>query len=85
MNKFRELSREQSEASEIVELYRRFTQREADCATAQDMLDAGDDDVDMVAMARDEIAACDADIETLNAALQATLLNGPPVLKVSDC
>jgi peptide chain release factor 1 len=78
MTKFRELSREQSEASEIVELYRRFTQREADRATAQEMLDAGDDDADMVAMAREEIAACDADLVSLNAALQATLLPRDP-------
>ena len=78
MNKFRELSREQAEASEIVELYRRFTQREADRATAQEMLDAGDDDADMVAMAREEIAACDADLATLDAALQATLLPRDP-------
>ena len=78
MTRFRELSREQSEASEIVELYRRFTQREADCATAQEMLDAGDDDADMVAMAREEIAACDADLASLDAALQATLLPRDP-------
>ena len=78
MNKFRELSREQAEASEIVGLYRRFTQREADRATAQEMLDAGDDDAEMVAMAREEIAACDADIESLETALQATLLPRDP-------
>jgi len=78
MNKFRELSREQAEASEIVELYRRFTQREADRATAQEMLEAGDDDAEMVAMAREEIAACDADLESLEAALQATLLPRDP-------
>jgi peptide chain release factor 1 len=78
MNKFRELSREQAEASELVELYRRFTQREADRAAAQEMLDAGDDDAGMTAMAREEIAACDADLETLDAALQATLLPRDP-------
>jgi len=78
MNKFRELSREQAEASEIVGLYRRFTQREADRAAAQEMLDAGDDDADMAAMAREEIAACDADLESLDAALQATLLPRDP-------
>jgi peptide chain release factor 1 len=78
MDKFRELSREQSEASEIVELYRRFTQREADRATAQEMLDTGEDDADMAAMAREEIAACDADLESLDAALQATLLPRDP-------
>ena len=52
MGRFRELSREQAEAAEIVELYRRFTRREADRTTAQEMLDAGDDDADMAAMAR---------------------------------
>jgi peptide chain release factor 1 len=78
MGKFRELSREQSEASEIVELYRRFTQREADRAAAQEMLDAGDDDADMAAMAHEELAACDTDLESLEAALQATLLPRDP-------
>ena len=76
MNKFRELSREQSEAAEVVELYRRFTQREADRADALGMLEDGD--ADMAAMARDEIAACDADLELLDAALQATLLPRDP-------
>ena len=78
MTKFRELAREQSEASEIVELYRRFTQREADRADALEMLAGGEDDADMAAMARDEIAACDADLESLDAALQATLLPRDP-------
>jgi peptide chain release factor 1 len=78
MAKFRELAREQSEASEIVELYRRFTQREADRAGALEMLAGGADDADMAAMARDEIAACDADLESLDAALQATLLPRDP-------
>ncbi len=78
MGKFRELAREQSEAAEIVELYRRFTRREADRAEALAMLDDGGDDADMVAMAREELAACDADLESLDAALQATLLPRDP-------
>jgi len=78
MGRFRELSREQAEAAEIVELYRRFTRREADRTTAQEMLDAGDDDADMAAMAREEVAACDADLASLEAALQATLLPRDP-------
>ena len=78
MTRFRELAREQSEASEIVGLYRRFTQREADRADALAMLDAGEEDADMAAMARDEIAACDVDIESLETALQATLLPRDP-------
>ena len=78
IGKLRELSREQSEASEIVALYRRYTQREADRAAARDMLDSSADDAEMVAMAREEIAACDADIESLDTALQATLLPRDP-------
>jgi peptide chain release factor 1 len=78
IRKLRELSREQSEAAEIVELYRRFTQREADRAAAQDMLAESADDAEMSAMAREEIAACDADIESLASALQATLLPRDP-------
>jgi peptide chain release factor 1 len=78
MAKFRELAREQSEAAEIVELYRRFTRREADRADALEMLAAGEDDADLAAMARDEIAACDADLESLDAALQVTLLPRDP-------
>ena len=78
MNRFRELAREQAEAAEIVALYRRFTQREGDRASAQEMLDAGDDDAEMTAMARDEIAAADADLASLDAALKATLLPRDP-------
>jgi peptide chain release factor 1 len=78
LNKLRELSREQSEASEIVALYRRFTQREADRRAASELLEASADDADMTGMAREEIAACDVDIEGLNAALQATLLPRDP-------
>jgi len=78
LNKLRELSREQSEAAEIVALYRRFTQREADLAAARELLDASADDAEMQGMAREEIVACSADIESLHAALQATLLPRDP-------
>jgi peptide chain release factor 1 len=78
LNKLRELSREQSEASEIVALYRRFTQREADLATARELQDESGDDADMLAMAREEIVACESDLVALDAALQATLLPRDP-------
>jgi peptide chain release factor 1 len=78
ITKLRELSREQSEASEIVALYERFKQREADQAAARELLDSSDDDAEMAAMAREEIAACEADLESLDAALQATLLPRDP-------
>jgi peptide chain release factor 1 len=76
--KLRELSREQSEASEVVALYRRFTQREADLAAARELLETSADDAEMVAMAREEIAAAEGDLEALEVALQATLLPRDP-------
>src|SRR5215475_14188146 len=57
IGRLRELSREQSEASEVVALYRRFTQRESDLAAARELLETSADDADMVAMAREETAA----------------------------
>jgi peptide chain release factor 1 len=76
IGRLRELSREQSEASEVVGLWRRFQQREADLAAARELLDSGD--AEMVEMARDEIADCEADLARLDAALQATLLPRDP-------
>ena len=76
IGRLRELAREQSEASEVVGLYRRFQQREADLGEARELLDSGDDE--MVAMAREEITACEADLVALDAALQATLLPRDP-------
>ena len=76
IGRLRELSREQSEASEVVGLYRRFQQRECDQAEARTLLDSGDDE--MIAMAREEIAACETDLAELDAALQATLLPRDP-------
>jgi peptide chain release factor 1 len=76
--KLRELAREQSEAAEVVGLYRRFLQREADRAAARELLEASGDDPEMAAMAREEIAATDADLAALEEALQATLLPRDP-------
>ncbi len=78
LTKLRELAREQSEAADVVALYRRYTHREADRATAREMLEASDDDPEMIAMAREEITACEADLASLDAALQATLLPKDP-------
>jgi peptide chain release factor 1 len=76
--KLRELSREQSEAAEVVALYRRFTQRESDLAATRELLESSAEDVEMVAMAREEIAAAQDDIAALEVALQATLLPRDP-------
>jgi peptide chain release factor 1 len=74
VQQLRELSREQSEAAEIVALYRRFTQRESDLAEAR----ALQADPEMAEMAREEIAACEADLATLEGQLQAALLPRDP-------
>jgi len=74
MKRFRTLSREQAEASGVVERYRRYEQRERDIAAARELLA----DPDMAEMARDEIADAQADLERLNAELQAALLPRDP-------
>jgi peptide chain release factor 1 len=76
--RLRELAREQSEAAEVVALYRRFQQREADRAAAHELLEASAEDAEMATLAREEIASADADLAALEAALQATLLPRDP-------
>ncbi len=75
--RWRTLSREQSEVLGVVELYRRYQQREADRAAAQDM-QAQEDDREMAEMAREEIAAASADLERLQHELQTALIPRDP-------
>lgn len=70
MARFRTLSKEHAEASEVVAVYERFLQREADLDAAQGLLR----DPEMAEMAREEIAACEADLATLDTKLQTLLL-----------
>jgi peptide chain release factor 1 len=74
IKRWRTLSREQAEVQGVVERYRRHQQREADIAAAQGLLS----DPDMAEMAREEIAAASADIERLQAELQAALVPKDP-------
>jgi peptide chain release factor 1 len=74
IQRWRTVSREQAEAQGIVERYRRYQQREADRATAEDLLA----DPDMAEMAREEIAAVDADLQRLESELQAALIPRDP-------
>jgi peptide chain release factor 1 len=75
--RWRVLSREQAEARDVVERYRRYQQREADSAAAHALLADGAD-AEMAEMAREEIAAAAADMERLQAELQATLVPKDP-------
>ena len=74
MERFRALSREHAEAGSLVEVFNRYLQREADRASAQEMLP----DPEMAAMAQEEIDASAADMETLDAELQQLLLPKDP-------
>jgi len=74
MKRYRELSREHSDVGEVVELFRRFEQRERDLAAATELLV----DAEMAEMAREEIAGAEADIERIEAALQTALLPRDP-------
>ena len=74
IKRWRALSREQAEAREVVDRFRAFQQREGDFAAAQALLS----DPEMAEMARDEIAAADADMQRLAAELQAALVPKDP-------
>ncbi|HEY1092315.1 MAG TPA: peptide chain release factor 1 [Burkholderiaceae bacterium] len=74
MKRYRALSKEQSEVAELVGNYRRYEQREADFAAAQELLA----DPEMAEMAKEEIASAEADMASLHAALQLALIPKDP-------
>ena len=80
IKRYRALAREQAEASSLITLFDRYRQREADQAAAFDMLadETVRADTEMVAMARDEAAAAQADLDRLHGELQAALLPRDP-------
>ena len=77
IKRWRQLSREQSEAQDIVGRFRRWQQRERDLAAAREMAGT-ESDPEMAAMAREEIAAASADMQRLQAELQAALIPRDP-------
>ena len=74
IQRYRALSREQAEVSQVVSLFQRYCQREADCATAKDLLS----DPDLGVMAQEEVTQAQADLEQLLASLQTALLPKDP-------
>ncbi len=74
MDRFRSLTREHAEVSEVAARYEAFLHREQDLAGAKEMLD----DPDMAAMAQEEIAEAEADIAALEDELQRLLLPKDP-------
>ncbi|WP_374668112.1 peptide chain release factor 1 [Ramlibacter sp.] len=73
-DRYRELTREHAEVSEVAALYQRFRQREQDLEAARAMLA----DPELEAMAGEEIAAVEAELPDLEAGLQALLLPRDP-------
>ncbi len=80
MKVYRSLAREQSLAAGLVSTFERYQAREQDLAHALEMLadDSLRSDAEMVAMARDEAAQAQADLQMLQAQLQAALLPRDP-------
>ena len=74
MKRYRALTREHAEVHGVVDSYRRFLQRERDLTEAKTMLD----DPDMAEMAAEEIASAQADMDRIDAELQASLLPKDP-------
>ena len=74
MTAYRKLSKEHAEVTPITGRYARYLQRESDMAEAQLMLD----EPDMAEMAREEIAAAQAELQTLEEELQRLLLPKDP-------
>jgi peptide chain release factor 1 len=74
MKRFRELTREHADVSDVVERFRRFEQRERDLSGAREMLA----DPDMADMAQEEVIAAQGDIERLHLELQTALLPRDP-------
>ena len=74
MGQFMKLSREHTDVAAVAGRWARYLQREKDLAAAQEMLA----DADMADMAREEIAAAEAELADLDAELQRMLLPKDP-------
>jgi peptide chain release factor 1 len=74
MARYRELTREHAEVSEVAGRYQLFLQRERDLAQAREMLE----DAEMADMAKEEIAALDEELPALETELQGLLLPRDP-------
>ena len=74
IGRYRSLSREQAEVAQVMSRFTQYQQREVDLAAGRDMLD----DPEMVELAREEVAAAQADMLRLFAELQTGLLPRDP-------
>ena len=76
--RYRALAREQAEVAELVRRFREFERREADLASAREMLVDLAGDPELAQMARDEVAAAEADLRRMLGELQCALLPHDP-------
>jgi peptide chain release factor 1 len=78
MNQFLKLSREHAEVSALAKRYSRYLERERDVAAAHAMLDTSSEDIEMQAMANEEIQSASQEMSDLAAELQRMLLPKDP-------
>jgi len=78
MTQFMKLSREHTEVAALAGRWARYQQRESDLAAANELLTSATEDADMVQMARDELAAAQAELAELETELQRMLLPKDP-------
>ena len=78
MKRYRALTTEQSEVATLIGEYRQYLQREADLAEARTLLADPEMAADMKELAKEEIAAAEADLTRLHASLQLALLPRDP-------
>jgi peptide chain release factor 1 len=74
IKRYRAVAKEQAEVAGLVALFRRHEQRERDLASAREM----QADPELADLAREEVAAAQADLDALLAQLQAALLPKDP-------
>ena len=74
MERYRALTREHAEVSEVAGVFQRFLQRESDLAQAREMLE----DPEMAEMAKDEIGGLEVELPALEDDLQRLLLPKDP-------
>jgi peptide chain release factor 1 len=72
--RYREVAREQSQAASVVALYRSLQQRERDLGHSRELVA----DPEMAELAKEDVAAAQADIERLQSQLQTALLPSDP-------
>ncbi len=78
MNQFLKLSREHADVSAVAKRYVRFQERLSDLEAAQAMLETSADDLDMKAMADEEIQSASQEMAELETELQRMLLPKDP-------